>query len=169
MSALAAVLAIFVHFPLIPAAPFLKWDMADIPVLVVGFFFGPAAALVVTVIMSIAMSLAVGVDGPFGAFMHILATGTFAVVASYIYMKKDNLAGAVTGLIAGTLSMTAVMAIANLLLDPIFYGMPFQAVLKLMVPAILPFNLIKGALSSVLAYPVFRVLRHLPRFGLQRS
>ena len=56
----------------------------------------------------------------------------------------------------------AVAAIvANLVIDPIFYGMPFDAVAGLVVPAILPFNVIKGIVVSVLTGVVYKSISNL--------
>ena len=41
LAALSVVLVMLVRFPLFPAAPFLMYDMADIPVLIGGMLLGP--------------------------------------------------------------------------------------------------------------------------------
>ena len=43
LAALAIVLVALIHFPLVPAAPFLEYDPADIPIFIGTFLFGPAA------------------------------------------------------------------------------------------------------------------------------
>ena len=45
LAALAIVLVALIHFPLVPAAPFLEYDPADIPIFIGTFLFGPAAGL----------------------------------------------------------------------------------------------------------------------------
>ena len=42
LSAIAIILLQFLHFPLLPAAPYLEYDAMDIPILIGGFMFGPA-------------------------------------------------------------------------------------------------------------------------------
>ena len=59
--------------------------------------------------------------------------------------------------------MAAVMLIWNYLVAPIYMGYPREAVAKLLIPAFLPFNLIKGGLNAaftmLLYKPVVTVLR----------
>ena len=48
--------------------------------------------------------------------------------------------------------MTAVMMLCNLIFTPIFMGTPVDAVLQMMLPIILPFNLIKAIINGVVAF-----------------
>ena len=57
LAAVAIVLVAFVHFPLIPAAPFLEYDPADIPIFIGAFLFGPWAGLGLTVVTAIIQGL----------------------------------------------------------------------------------------------------------------
>ena len=43
LAALSIVLVTFIHFPLFPAAAFLEYDPADIPIFIGTFLFGPLA------------------------------------------------------------------------------------------------------------------------------
>ena len=52
LAAIAIVLVAVVHFPLLPAAPFLEYDPADIPIFIGMFLFGPWAGLQLTVVVS---------------------------------------------------------------------------------------------------------------------
>lgn len=52
-TAIGAVLITLVHFPLFPAAPFLQYDPADVPILIAAFAFGPVAGILVTVLASV--------------------------------------------------------------------------------------------------------------------
>ncbi len=44
LTAISVLLVWLVHLPIIPAAPFLEYDPADIPVLIGAFAFGPRPA-----------------------------------------------------------------------------------------------------------------------------
>ena len=50
LAALAIVLVALIHFPLVPAAPFLEYDPADIPIFIGTFLFGPAAGLALSAV-----------------------------------------------------------------------------------------------------------------------
>lgn len=154
--AISLVLVTLVHFPIFPATPFLEYDPADIPIFIGTFAFGPLAGLAITVVTSVIQGVTVSAAGGwFGIVMHILATGSFVVVAGLIYRFKKNRKGAVVALAAGTLTMTGVMAAANIILNPIFYGMPVEAVYALL-PYILGFNFIKAGANSVITFLLYK-------------
>lgn len=88
----------------------MKYDPADIPILIDGFLFGPMGGVILTAIVSILQGLFISGDGgPIGIVMHFLATGTF--IAGFIYQPLKTKRSAVVGLICGALSMTCVMVI----------------------------------------------------------
>lgn len=95
--------------------------------------------------------------------MHIAATGSFVLVAGFIYKFKRTLKGAIIALFCGIVTMTAVMAIWNLIFTPIFMGVPIQAVLELMLPFIVPFNLIKASVNSILAFLLYKSVGNVIR------
>lgn len=157
LAALAIVLVAMVHFPIIPAAPFLEYDPADIPIFIGAFLFGPWAGLVLTLVVSILQGFTVSAgSGVIGVIMHFFATGTFCVLAGSIYRKNHSKKGAVMALIAGALAMTAVMCLCNLILTPIFMGRSLGVVIKMLLPAIIPFNLIKASVNSIATYIIYK-------------
>ncbi|GAB6137487.1 ECF transporter S component [Halanaerobaculum tunisiense] len=166
--AMSLILMIAVRFPLFQ--PFLIYEPGDIPLLIITFLYGPIPAVTATVVLSIMMSLFTGLGGPFGAVMHFLATGCLVGVAGYIYKKFHNIKGAILGLVCGSLTMTGVMSIANLVLNPIFYGIPYVKTLKMLLPGIIPFNLSKAFINSGVTLLVYkRLANFLRRRGLLYS
>ena len=97
-TAIAAALITLVHFPLFPAAAFLQYDPADVPILICAFAYGPAAGLAVTLIASFIQAFFLGGDGIYGFLMHVIATGTLTLTASLLYRRKHTRVGAVAGL-----------------------------------------------------------------------
>ena len=86
LAALAIVLVALIHFPLVPAAPFLEYDPADIPIFIGTFLFGPAAGLALTAVVCVIQGVTVSAaSGPIGIIMHFLATGTFVLLAGNLY------------------------------------------------------------------------------------
>jgi riboflavin transporter FmnP len=155
--AMSVLLVYLIHFPIMPAAPFLEYDPADIPILVGTFLFGPAAGLIITAVACIVQGLTVSASsGVIGILMHFFATGSYVIVAGLIYVKHHTKGGAVAALIAGTLTMTAVMVAWNLVMTPIFMGTPRAAVAAMIVPVIIPFNLIKAALNGAITFAVYK-------------
>lgn len=154
--AISVILVYLVHFPIFPATPFLEYDPADIPIFIGTFAFGPLAGFTLTVVTSVVQGLTVSAAGGwFGILMHILATGSFVLVAGLIYKRSKTRKGAVIALTAGTVTMTAMMAVANIILDPIFYGMPVEAVYQLL-PFIIGFNFIKAGANSIVTFLLYK-------------
>ena len=161
--AISIVLVFLVHLPLIPAVPFLEYDPADIPILIGAFAYGPVAGIILTVVTSVIQGMTVSASsGAYGIIMHIIATSVLVLVVSGIYRVKHTKKGAILGLICGTLAMGLVMMPANHFITPIFMGVPTEVLDALLLPGILPFNLIKGGINSVVTFLVYKtVSRHL--------
>ena len=86
LGAISIVLVAAVHFPLIPAAAFLEYDPADIPILICAFAYGPGAGFLLTVVVSFIQGMTVSAQsGIIGIIMHIFATGSCVLVAGHIY------------------------------------------------------------------------------------
>jgi riboflavin transporter FmnP len=159
LSALGVILVLLVRFPIIPSASFLVYEPGDVVILIGAFMFGPVAGLIMTVVVSLIQALTVSADsGWIGFVMHVLATGTLVVVASSIYKRMHNFKGAVIALIAGALSMTLVMVPANLFFTVKFYGVPYDAVKAMLLPAIIPFNLIKAFGNTIIVLLIYKPL-----------
>lgn len=159
LCALSLALVAMLRFPIIPAAPYLIYEPGDIPIIIASFVLGPVFGLVMTAVVALLQALIFNAkDGLFGFFMHLLATGTLVLVASLIYKKFKSIVGAIVAVLAGTVAMTAVMAGANLLLSPIFYGMPREAVAAMLPTAIIPFNLLKAGINSIITLIVYKAI-----------
>ena len=61
--AISIVLVLLIHFPLFPSATFLEYDPADIPIFIGTFAFGPAAGVLLTVIVSVIQGTTVSASG----------------------------------------------------------------------------------------------------------
>ena len=154
--ALSVITGYLIHFPILPQAPFLLYDPGHVFLLIAAFKFGPRAGMLTTLVYAILFALTTGQGGPYGALMNFLATGAFVLVSSWIYLKKHNRSGAMVGLIFGTLAMTSIMIPANIMITPVYLGVQRTMVLKLLLPAIIPFNLLKGFISSILTLLVYK-------------
>lgn len=149
--------------PLFAAFPFLKYDPKDVIIVIGGFVYGPLSAFVISLIVSLIEMITVSGTHIIGCLMNIAASCAFACTASAIYHKYRNVKGGMTGLLVGIVSAVATMMILNYILTPIYTGMPREAVADLLIPAILPFNVIKCVLNAALVMliykPVTKVLR----------
>ena len=157
LAAISVVLVAIVHFPLIPAASFLEYDPADVPILLGTFALGPAAGLLLTVTASVIQGVTVSAASSwYGIVMHIIATGTYVLVAGNIYRQNKTKKQAVLALLCGTLAMAAVMVPANLFITPVFMGAPRAVVAGMIPTAILPFNLLKAGINSVITFVLYK-------------
>lgn len=149
--------------PLFTAFPFLKYDPKDVIIVIGGFLYGPMAAFLISLIVSLIEMITVSGTHIIGCIMNIASTCAFACVSATIYGKYRSIKGASGGLLIGTICTVATMLVLNYLLTPLYTGMAREAVVSLLIPAILPFNVIKcvlnSALSLLLYKPIVRILR----------
>lgn len=162
MAAISIILIYVIRFPVIPAAPYLEYEPGDIPLYIIAFLYGPLNGFIVTVIVCFIQGITVSASsGIIGIAMHIFATGAFVLVAGSIYKLKKNKVQEAIGLLAGIAVMTVSMCIWNLIFTPIFMGVPRSAVVQMLIPAIIPFNLIKAGANSVVTFIVYDKLAGL--------
>lgn len=163
LTALSVVLIFFVHFPIFPAAPFLEYDPADIPILIATFAFGPVSGLMVTVAVSLIQAITVSAasGGWIGAIMHIVSTGSFVLVAGNIYRKRHTMSGAIVALICGVITMVIVMMGWNLVMTPLFMGGSVKQVLGMLIPIIIPFNLIKAGANAIITFILYKAIHKI--------
>lgn len=148
----------------IPLVLFLKYDPKDIIIVFGGLILGPLTSFLVAFIVSLAEMVTISENGMIGCFMNILSSCSFACTAAFIYSKSRKLSGVIGGLFCGWGCQVIVMLLWNYLITPFYMGYPREAVVELLIPAFLPFNLIKGGLNAsitmLLYKPVVTALRH---------
>lgn len=153
---LCAIAYVVVVVGRIPVVLFLKYDPKDIIITLGGLIWGPMTSFIVSVIVSLIEMVTISENGVLGCIMNIVSTCSFACTASVIYKKKRTLSGAVTGLVTGSLMMVLVMLLWNYLIAPIYMGYPREAVAKLLIPAFLPFNLLKAGLNAGFTFLLYK-------------
>lgn len=162
LGAISIVLVAAVHFPLIPAAAFLEYDPADIPILICAFAYGPMAGFLLTAVVSIIQGMTVSAQsGIIGIIMHIFATGFCVLVAGNIYKRNKTKKTAVTALFFGAIAQTAAMVLMNMIFTPLFMGAPLEVVLSMMIPAIIPFNALKAGINCAITFFLYKSISHL--------
>ena len=145
LTAIAIVLVALVRIPLIPVTQFLVYDMADVPILIGTLLLGTVPGLF-------------SADGWIGLVMHFVASGALVVLVGLFYRRRHKMRDAIIGMVLGTIAMTAVMIPMNLIFTVEFLGTPRQVVMDMLVPAIIPFNLLKGGLNCVISGLLFQAL-----------
>lgn len=164
LSALSIISLFIIQFPIFSAVPFMKYDVADIFIFLGTFMYGPISGLIMTAVVSLIQGFCMGGDGIVGAFMHFLATGTFALVAGYIYKRNKTIKGALKALIIGFCVWVVVMVLADLLIIPLFTpAITISAVVGLL-PILIAFNVIKAGVNSILTFLVYKQVHRFFRF-----
>lgn len=136
-------------------AGFLTLDVKDAVVALGAMFLGPVAALLISLLVSFIEMITVSGTGFWGFLMNFLGTAVFSILASFVYKKRKTFSGGVIGLSVGTVTMVAVMLLANLFITPIYLGYPRSAVIDLL-PTLFVFNLMKGILNAAVVLFLYK-------------
>lgn len=167
LAAVAVVLVLLIRFPIIPSVPFIEYDMADVPVLIGALLYGPLPGLAILFVVSVIQAFLLGGNGWVGFVMHFIASGVMVVLASLLYRHKPSLPRLTVGLACGAAARTLMMIPMNLIFTVHFFGVPHDVVVALMLPGIIPMNLIISVVNCLLAGLLFKALR--PVFEKFRS
>lgn len=161
MAAISMLVMLTFGVPLIPAAPYLKYEPSGAVILICGLLFGKYAALQCACLKSVLYFFIHG-GNPYGILSDLIATIAFTWLASGLYGKthevsRVRMAGCC---LAGCISATLVMIPANFAILPLQFGMSGTDVLAIMTYIIF-FNLLKSICNSVLAGSIFPYIMHV--------
>jgi len=160
LSSLSFIL-MFIKFP-IPSFPsFLTVDFSDVPVLIAALLYGPLGAIVTELIKNILNYLSIGSEAgvPIGNLANFFAGILFVLPTYYIYRNLRTKKGMTFALLGGTFSMAIFMSILNyfVILPAYLYFMNFSVgnVKDYIVSGVLPFNIVKGIIVTILFMLMF--------------
>ncbi len=162
LCAMAMIVNLIISFPIVPMVSFLRYDPKDILIIIGGFIYGPMTSLIMSFICSI-FELLVRGGNILDVIMNMISTCSFACMAAFIYKRYHHQKGAIIGLICGVVLTTVSMLIWNYIVTPIYYGMPRSAVVAILLPGILPFNLIKATMNAVVTWFLYKPLMNILR------
>lgn len=158
LAAISIILVMLIRFPLIPSAGFLEYDMADVPILLGSMLYGTIPGLIILAVVSVIQAFLLGGNSWYGLVMHMVASSVLVILVSRFYRHKEKFLHAVIGMCLGTLGMALVMIPMNLWLTPLYMGAPREMVVSLLIPAIIPFNLLKAGINCVITAVLFKAL-----------
>ncbi|AFS77346.1 putative membrane protein [Gottschalkia acidurici 9a] len=164
-----------VEFPLWFAPEFYKIDFSDLPALIGALSLGPVAGIMIELIKNLLNVVFTGsITGGIGEFANFLIGALYVGIAGYIYNKNKTKSTAIKGMILGTIVMSIIGSLLNYyVLLPIYSKvMPVEEILQwakavnslvvdlktLVIFAVLPFNLLKGAVVSIITLPIYKRL-----------
>lgn len=158
MCAISVILS-FIEFPLIPGISWLKYDPSCVPAMITGFAYGPGAGVVVGIVSVLIHTLIMG--DWVGGLMNVFIVLAMVLPSAVAYTRNRTFKSALAGLGVSVVVCIVVAIVSNLLIDPFYLGVPFEAVTALVVPALLPFNIVKSMLNSALTLVVYKSISNL--------
>ena len=126
--------AMYIRIPFLPGAPYLKYDPSGFVFLMSGAMLGPSAGVASA------------------------ASAVFLLPVSAALRRRDNLWVGVTSCIVSALITTLVMIPTNVVVLYVEFGKMPGEVMAMMLPAIIPFNLLKCLFNTVLYVVIGRKL-----------
>jgi len=172
LSALAALLMLL-EFPLFFAPFFYQLDFSEVMVLLGAFSMGPVAGII-TEAIKILLNLALDgtITGGIGEFANFVIGCSFIVPAAIMYQRNKTKKSAIVGMVAGTISMAIIGAVMNyyVIIPAYSMMMPLDEIIasgtevnsainsleSLILLATTPFNLLKGVLTSIIAFLLYK-------------
>ena len=181
LAALAYIL-MFIQIPIPLAPPFMKIDLADVPALIGGFAMGPVYGVIIQLLKNI-LNLSKTTTMGVGELSNFIVGAIYVYVSASIYKNNKNKKNANLALLIGVLAMTVIATISNaFVVFPTYakvMGIDLQAFVdmtragnrlvnsyfSLMVLSIAPFNIIKGAISSVVTKLIYKRVSPLIKYS----
>jgi riboflavin transporter FmnP len=165
----------FLKTPLWFTPPFLKFDISDLPSVIGAFAMGPGTGVWIQLIKNTLNVLVEGtVTNGVGEFSNFLVGSVLAYVSGFVYHRRKAFKNALLGLGLGVLAMVTFATLSNYyVMFPLFakvFGWELDKIVSmgskvnkyvvdyksLMLYAVIPFNLLKGAAVSLAAVLVYK-------------
>lgn len=157
--AVSFLLMTFVEFPIPPFPAFLKYDPAEIPVLIGTFALGPIAGVLIQLGKCLLYFFLSGKAEPVGTTANFTVGAVWAFTAGLLYRRWHSRLGALISMAAGAAVMTAVMVPMNYFVFFPAYGVPKEAAMAMMFGTTVPFNLVKAVISGGLTFLLYKRVR----------
>lgn len=180
MFAAVSAILMFFEFPVGFAPAFYELDFSEIPALLGAFMFGPTAGVAIEGVKILLKIVLKGTTTAFvGDFANFIIGCSMVVPASAVYFIRKSKKSALIGMIAGGLFMTIVGSFMNgFYLLPKFselFGLPMEkiiamghdinsginSVFTLVALAVVPFNILKAAVVSVVTLVLYKYISRL--------
>jgi len=164
LGAIAAVLMKLISFPLPFFPPFLKYDPSDIAVVVGSLLMGPVAGLAIAALKNVLAMLISGKFVLIGYLANFTVAAVVAIVAGTLYRPGQSLFRATVATASGVVAAALVMVPANIYLFLPPHGIS-GAKAATMAISLVPFNMVKMGISSLVAMSISQRLLHQPMFA----
>ena len=178
MLSACAIILTYLEFPTFIAPSFYRFNISDLPALIGAFTMGPVAGIVIELIKSLVMFLVNPANPTMGVgeLSNFVLGCIFVVPASLIYRRKKTKGRAVLALAVGGILMSILATVINaFVMIPLYatvFGMtaenivnmgtaifPFiDSMFNFCLVCVLPFNLIKAFVVSVITIFIYKPL-----------
>ena len=164
-----------IEIPLFFAPGFYKLDLSELPILICTFYLGPVAGVAGEALKVLVKLVLKGTTTAFvGDFANFVVGCAFVLPASVVYHAKPGKKTALWGMVVGTIVLTIVGSFLNAVyMIPKFsqlFGLPIDAIVAmgsavngainsvttLVLFAVVPFNLLKGTLVSIITFLLYK-------------
>ena len=177
LGAISFVIMLF-EFPLPFLVPsFIKLDFSDLPALIAAFSLGPIAGVICELLKNLLFIIIRGTQSAYvGEFANFLIGSSLCLTAGIIYRIRKTRKMALISLCVATIIMALVGCVLNYFVLLPFYenamNFPISAIVDaahavnsivtdkftLILFAILPFNLLKGIVISIITFVVYKAI-----------
>lgn len=144
----------FIRIPLPLFPEYLKLDIAELPALIAGFVLGPFYGVAVIFVRNVMEFLTKTTTGGIGNLSNFIVGSSFVLTASLIYNYNKSKRTAIIGVVSGTIVLTCLALVSNKYLIFPLYGLPAEW--GFLFTFILPFNLVKGGVNSVVVMLIYK-------------
>lgn len=166
-------------FPLPIFPSFLKLDLSDAPAVIGTFAMGPVAGVFIELLKNLLKIVVKNNTGGVGELANFLVGIAYILPLGLIYQKYKNKKGVFIGCLISMFSMTLIAGILNYFIFIPAYswvlGYPIDAFVgmaakinssvvdlrTLIIFAIMPFNLLKSLLISIVGFGLYKALQPL--------
>lgn len=176
LGVLSFILMMF-RFPLPFAPGFMDIDISEMPALLASFSMGPFAGFLVVVVKVVLKMFSGSSTIYVGELSNLIVSSTFVVSAGFIYKNNKTKKGAIIALVSGAVIMSIVATLSNYFVIFPMYGRLMGITMQgfaetvaeinglvtdfktLMLFSVLPFNLVKGLVTSFVTYLLYKRVR----------
>lgn len=162
LSAASLLLAKLFRFPIFVAAPFLKMDFGEVPLLIAAYLF-PSMGLFALVLKELMSFFFFGTNA-LALVADFLACGTFLGVFSLLVAHRRDKKSMLMAILLGT-GIRALAAIPiNLVILQLQYGSSIETI-WMQMPYIIPFNMLKCVLDGTVFFALYKRLSTVCKFA----
>lgn len=177
LAAISYLLRFFeVPLPIFP--PFLRIDLSDVVAVFGGISMGPVAGFIIVVVKNLLQALTGSSTGGVGEFANILIAGPYVLMISIFCQKVKSYKNVLIGAVIGTIAMAIVGSVVNYyIMFPLYSKVmiPMEVIIGMgtalnpkvtdlfsfMIWLIIPFNIVKGAIMTVVILPLYKKMEKL--------